>query len=1385
MRGEADDDPRDDPPDDERDIEPDDGSPLWDLIRAGDPRPGRLRRWVLRPLLWLLTGLAVLLFVLQIWLDSPHAKRWAAEILAEKLGARLDRPVTVRDVAFELLPFSVEIWGLVIGSPEGIETPFLEVPWASLDLDLQALRGGDVRLRQVRVERPRIALQFLADGRDNLLTLRSKNPRPRRFDVYIDRLVVDRADFFLDRESLELSIDADAIRARLRGVGELQLSGQLVAQNVLLRLPDAEPLRAAVAMQGEFRRGRVDILSARISGPGLSGSAKGFCAWGRDDPAGRRCEIDTEAETDGTLLAALGYFHELSGPLEIAGRVGWRPGSFGWRGEVRSPRLVLWGRRLDEVDGMIVADRHRIRLGLTQASYADGHLAGTIEYQHGIREERRMVVDLDFQNVLLETLLADQNIPLGESASRLDGRLRYAFPFHDSSHGDGFGEVALRSDPRRAGIPLSGAFPLTIENGVVGSESIQLISSRQSALARGTYEIESRRGRFAYEVASADVRELLELLPMARDADDANWPRWLPTAGQGELSGNLELDGDRLATDVRWRLEQVYGRDIGGPKRLNGALRYTPERIDPLRVEIADQDGALSMSGRVPLVDGEGSILVLGFDAVDWPLAAARPWLTFDLPIDGRISGRFDLRIDPAGSEGDLRGYITPASLWGVPVDRLAGHLGWDADNLRLDDLRITAPSGSAYGHGTLGWENRELDLRVRGRNLDLGASPLAAYLPHPDLGGRASIEARFTGPIDHPNLDLELDADPLTLRGKRLGDRPSHLAVRWMDGELDVRGRLLDRIGLRGGGTYDMERADLVFALQSADVGGLLEVLLAEPPQGVDGNFQGHLRIAGTAATPRVELELDDFEMLYRGHALHAVEPVRLALHQEHVEIASFYLEEAPGDGAEMSTESTGLAPDPGSTLFLTGDVGWRATDPIDLRLESRLSTRWVELLLPNLRVAGEIDLLGRVGGSLVDPLFDGLGALRGGSVRLLGEGGELPYALENAVGLVLFEPRVVLLDHLEGELAGGTVALAGRIRLPAPDSAGGESPGDERPLDYRLQLDARDLRMRYPEGFRIAGDANLTLRSLNATDSESGEGAGSLLSGRARLDELQYLADIPVGFAQMMRRFLRRQRLEMSQADPILSTYALNLEIDAPGGLRIRNNLAELTGSADLVVRGTFAQPVLFGTLDLDPGGVLDYAGTEYTLERGRLRFNDPSAINPQVDLAASTRVRDFQISLNLAGTMDDLEARFSSNPPLPDVDVFRILASGGELDPDLSPRRPLEELEREEQNAAATFLYGQAASVIGNRMSNLFRFDTFRIDPLTGSGDNISSARLTLGKRLSKDFFLSYSTDPSSTEDQRFQIEWRISSSLTLVLTQNGDNSYEADARWETSF
>jgi translocation and assembly module TamB len=168
--------------------------------------------------------------------------------------------------------------------------------------------------------------------------------------------------------------------------------------------------------------------------------------------------------------------------------------------------------------------------------------------------------------------------------------------------------------------------------------------------------------------------------------------------------------------------------------------------------------------------------------------------------------------------------------------------------------------------------------------------------------------------------------------------------------------------------------------------------------------------------------------------------------------------------------------------------------------------------------------------------------------------------------------------------------------------------------------------------------------------------------------------------------------------------------------------------------------------------------------------------------IDLAASARVREYDVTLNLFGTLDRLNASFSSDPPLADLEVLSLITTGEE-----TWTGPSSSVNGEASAAtqATGLLYGQAASLISQRTSRLFGFDRVRLEPLTTSSGDLSTARVTVGKQVSRDLFITYSYDPSTTEQQIIQLEWNVVQGMTVVLTQEGDESYSVDLRWEKSF
>ncbi len=1325
--------------------------------KKGKARPGRFRRWVLRPIFWGLAVIATLAFLLQLWVDTPPARERARQFLVQQLSEYVGRPVSLQGVRFNLLPFHIELWDLVIGGRPGpgtdrtteLENAFLRIPYAYIEADLDALQNRKIHLQLLRLERPEIDLRFYPDGSDNLISTMVNAEAPELFELWIDQVEIERAALDLDHERARITVDAYHLRTRLRGLGGFRLAGNLTSPEVAVRLPESKTIRVAVSASGILERDQLKVEHARITHRSIHASVTGDCEWRRDRWQFRNCTFQTRGDGRGAALRDLGYFRSLIGGFTYDGVFAWRPGAVGWRGQVQADDVLLWGRRLRRLQGSLSADRFRVELDLDQVEYSGGTLAGRVVADLEAPGDP-ITADLEVRDLHLDTLLADQNIPVQGLAARVDGHLLYTCDLRQGLIGNGRAEVDLRPDPVDPGLPVAGSFPLRIVDGWILADSADVASERQSLLAVGAYHLDLSRGRFDYELATADVSELVPLLPF-----DGEPPSYFPTGGRGTLAGTLQLESgfayNTLSLDLG--AVQTPSMPLG---RISGRLDVTPWALENLHLDLRHNlekpEQQIVVRGRMPW-SGAAGLTRLTFDASEWPMEKVHPWIPFHLPLDGKVTGRLDLELDGDSQQGELSASLTPAFATGltqepVPLGHLVADLSWDDSKVDIERISAFAEAGELTARGHFQWPSGEMDLRLHSDNLDIGLAPLQRFLPRPDVHTTLVVDAHLAGRLDDPSCNITVEADRLTVGSREIAGSPGRLDAFWSSGKLELGGYLLDGASIEGGGRLEPPIADLEFELESRDLSRIIQ-LLSPTEHRVGGSLNGRLTLAGDFSQARpldAGLELDALDVTLDGRRLVAQPPLRLAFAADSWTIERLLLEEPASD----------------SRIEVQGKLGYHLGADVDLQTRAELDGAWLRVALPDLQVDGRLGLEGRVTGSLDHPTLVGSGSLEQGNLQVPG----LDQGFEGLNGALRFHGDHISLDHLAGNLSGGTAVVTGELRWQ-----------EQGPPSYRLDLDAQGVVLPSVEGWRLSGDAALALRSVPE---------GHLLSGTADLTQLDYREDIRFDFAQIVQELLRGRRLEVETADSFRSSIQLGVRIRADETVSLRNNIAELTGSADLQVRGNLAQPILFGELVMDRGGTMVYNSEDYRLKRGRLVFADPYRLDPEVDLVATTKVRDFDVTLSLSGPLDRLEARFSSEPPLPDVEVLRLLAGGDayvdqtELVPDRS-----NQLDEERENSAATFLYGQAASAIGDRVNTLFGFDKFRIDPLTGSGDNLSTARVTVGKRLSKDVFLTYSVDPSSSDNQRIRVEWQLTDTLVLVLTQNGDDSFSADARWENTF
>jgi autotransporter translocation and assembly factor TamB len=1076
----------------------------------------------------------------------------------------------------------------------------------------------------------------------------------------------------------------------------------------------------------------------------------------------------------------------IDGPFDYHGRVDVQSNAQGnaqstsvfYGGTLTSPRVAILRRVFQDAEVRYTGGKDGLKADIVRAGYAGGQAGGRVTVRWADQERNGVPVGLDlaFRGLAIQPLLHDQfpgqKIPVVDGlAGTVRGTFRYRFEHAAALAGSGLADLQIDAVEKGTGLPVAGTAPVALHGGVLSSDDIRLTAPAQTLAVTGfVFDLNKTAGRLVYRLDSQDLGRVAPLLTLDAPANEPP-PFWLPNAGQGTVTGDLAISGTQYVTHLSLDLQNAVAPILSGSvaDTARGSLTLSPASVDDLHIDLARGAAGLTVAGRVPLAETgkarAAAPMTLAVDSRGWSAQAVAAFLlpakvaaAWSRQIAGEVTGHLDL----SGWADDLKGRaafdIADLGVQGTAVGRMRGAVAFEGPRVRVEQALTETPAGNVLVTGTYdGTPGRggggSLDFTLDAPQLSLAADPFRGLLGG-GVTGRMSVAAVVGGTVDRSEATVRVFGTGLALAGRPIGGDGAGNAqalLSWDGRSLQATGSLLGLASFDGGGRLDAERADLAFDVRSDALGALARLAAPGSVPDVKGSFVGTLGLTADfpGKTWRGQLRLADLRAQYQGHAIANVEPVVVSLLPGRLEIRSFYVSE----------------PKTQSELVVSGSVGLggKAT-PLDLRVQSTLSAAWAGLFVPGIKIDGFLDLLATVQGTVDDPVLSGQGELREAKLFIP----QFPQQFDNLHGMVFFTRNGIEVEGLHADMGGGKIQASAQVSLPRP----GEG------FSYRVQVAATDVSLRYPEGFLARGNADIALVSTPQS---------RVIRGQVRLGRLFYLEDVRLGTLDIVRRLLQRQRLQVATTDPFLASTQLNIQISGPEALRVNNNVAKLRGDVDLTVQGTLANPILFGKVELEPGGTLVYSDNNYELERGLITFNNPYRIDPVIDFVARTQVRSYGISLSLSGTLDRLSAKFSSDEGLADLEVLALLASGQELQ---GPGRLQAPGERTDQNTpdigASTFLAGQAASLVSERVGSLFGFDRFRIDPLANTGGSLGGVRLTVGKRISKNLLVTYSNNPASSEEYIVRAEWQVADNLVLVLTRDGKlDTYAVDAEWEKRF
>jgi len=344
---------------------------------------------------------------------------------------------------------------------------------------------------------------------------------------------------------------------------------------------------------------------------------------------------------------------------------------------------------------------------------------------------------------------------------------------------------------------------------------------------------------------------------------------------------------------------------------------------------------------------------------------------------------------------------------------------------------------------------------------------------------------------------------------------------------------------------------------------------------------------------------------------------------------------------------------------------------------------------------------------------------------------------------------PKLVLTGITGSTPGGGSIAGSGTV-----DFSGGKAGLD-------LRFDASRARLLDRDDIAATVTGPLAIRSSGDGGTISGKVV--LNSGRFTLGRASAAASVP----QLQVRNVGQNAedlIELKQLQP------WKLDVDVAGGeLNVRGLGIDSRWTTDVSISGRVDAPRLTGRADLIRGEY-EFAGRNFRLDRGIIRFRGESPPDPQLDIRAQAQVQGLDASILVGGTGLKPEITFASVPQLPQDELLSRLLFGTSIT-NLSAPEALQLA-----SAVAALRSGSGNLDPINALRRAVGLDRLRIlpaDVATGQKTAVSA-----GKYITRKLFVEVITDGQGYSATR--AEYQVTRWLSILSSVSTIGRTSANVR-----
>jgi len=902
-------------------------------------------------------------------------------------------------------------------------------------------------------------------------------------------------------------------------------------------------------------------------------------------------------------------------------------------------------------------------------------------------------------------------------------------------------------------IPLNGIVKATYRgvNETVAIDRVEAHTPASDILAGGTLGV-AEGDAFTRLNLTANFRDLSEfdsvLHSVGFESEGKKGSAALPVSLHGEahfqgiasgplmeldIKGHLQANGltahlgsagdvaiDSIVTDAEYSPAAIMVSSATLHRNsavLNVSGSIKPHRVVKRRQVSYDFDDATQVDAKVQLDDAQIH------DALEIAGQGALP-----------ITGVANVHANASGTLGNLTGTGVVTLRDGVaydqPFDSVVADVSVQGQQLTANRVNVKAQGAELTGNGGYNLQTKHLLAHLQGNKIRL-SNLLAVRKSDIPVDGMVTLVADANGTLEAPGLTAHLRLADATYKKQPVGQLTADVNSRGSTVFLKAHSDLFtSKIDVNGQvklvGDYPVEART---TFENLDIAPILK--LTGSAFEATSTANGEMDVKGPASKPQAlsgTLVVNALSVTTQGLTFAAAAPVHAALSNGAVRLDELHIA-----GPETDVRASGsvqlFSPDGKPLPAQGGAINAKASGNVNAAIAHRFNSQII--------ASGTLGFNVTANGTTTRPELGG--KVNFSNANLAME--QIPNGLSNVNGSATFSDDRLVLDNVTATSGGGRIQVNGFVQL-----RGG--------LYADVKATATAVRVRY---YGVSATMNSTLRLQGAMDGATL--SGNVLITRFGLAETFDFASVAGASSDVSAP---------PDPDSLLNKILLNVHVQSSPALDFQNSYARVAGTVDLSLRGTAAVPAVLGKVIVNDGSAT-FASTRYQLQRGQIYFNNPIRIDPVIDLDATARVENYDVTIGVHGTSKNFKLTYRSEPPLSQADIFNLLALGRTQE---EAALNTQQLQQQGQDPTTNALLGGALNAtVSNRVNKLFGgTGKVKIDPAYVGTIGTSSARITVEQQLTRQITVTFATSLNTSAQQLIQLQYRLSDNKSIVATRD---------------